>query len=282
MMKNKKRPVLPSTASSRMNSNYIGFIDSGIGGLPYLLRTRERLPRGKFLYVADTDNFPYGEKDTQTLKKIVVELVRRLLDRYHCKMVVVACNTATVVALSALRSTFPVPFIGVVPAVKPAAENSHRKRIGVLATNRTVYDVYTDKLIEDFASHCSVIRNSGGKLVDFIENRLLSSSEEERMRVVQETVALFKDSNIDTIVLGCTHFVLLDDYFRKAAGDGVQVIDSRMGVTNRIISLLNANNECTPEEKSGTSFFYVTGDGPNQEKYRLIADHFNIHFKGKL
>lgn len=282
MMKNKTKPVPPSTASSRMNSKYIGFIDSGIGGLPYLLRTRERLPREKLLYVADTVNFPYGEKDTQTVRKVVLALVSRLLDRYHCKMVVVACNTASVVALSALRATFPIPFIGVVPAVKPAAENSQRKRIGVLATNRTVYDVYTDKLIKDFASHCTVIRNSGGELVDFIENKLLSSSEEETMRVVKETVSLFKDSRVDTIVLGCTHFVLLDDYFRKAAGDGVRVIDSRTGVTNRIVSLLNANDEYAPKDESGISFFYVTEDRPNEEKYRSIADHFKIRFKGKL
>ena len=120
--------------------------DSGVGGLPYLQRLREFLPDETFSYVADTANFPYGEKSTAELNDIVHRQMERLIHRIVPKLVVVACNTASVVALSELRAAFGLPFVGVVPAVKPAAETTENKRIGLIATRKTVEDPYTDML----------------------------------------------------------------------------------------------------------------------------------------
>ncbi|HUX19839.1 MAG TPA: aspartate/glutamate racemase family protein, partial [Spirochaetia bacterium] len=137
------------------------FYDSGIGGLPYLAWVRERRPDAHFIYVGDNEHFPYGEKTHEELRRIAVSVVGRILTRFDPQLVVVACNTASVVALAELRARYPVAFVGVVPAVKPAAERSRGRRIALLATTRTVGDAYSEKLIKEYASDCTVVRIAG-------------------------------------------------------------------------------------------------------------------------
>lgn len=263
-----------------MDNRPIGFFDSGIGGLPYLAWTRDMLPREQYIYLADTAHFPYGSKTIEVVKEAVLGSVFRMIQKYDPKLVVIACNTASVIALEALREQFSVPFVGVVPAVKPAAERSNGKRIGVLATTRTVENGYTDALINTYASDCIVTRNSGGGLVDFVENSFSNASEETRREKVIEVVKVFENSGVDTVVLGCTHFVYLESYFREALGETITVIDSRDGVANRIISVLENYDMFGDNEEN--SYFYTTGDSANRGNYLSLARTFQLAFMGPL
>ena len=139
-----------------MADDPIVFIDSGVGGLPYLEKARIYMPGENLVYVADNKNFPYGEKSAGQLKSIILMLIRKIVDKISPKLIVIACNTASVVALSLLREEFGIPFVGVVPAIKPAGEYSENGKIGLLATRKTVEDPYTDTLINEFASSCRV------------------------------------------------------------------------------------------------------------------------------
>ena len=140
-----------------MTPEPVAFLDSGVGGLPYLAHARKHLHSERFVYVADRENFPYGEKSRTAIIAAALSVAGRLLEREHPRLVVVACNTMSVVALADLRARFPVPFVGVVPAVKPAASLSRRKRVGVLATRQTVEGDYLRNLIVQHASGCDVV-----------------------------------------------------------------------------------------------------------------------------
>jgi glutamate racemase len=132
------KPKRSWTSSSEMTPDPIAFLDSGVGGLPYLAHTRRLLPGERYVYVADRENFPYGEKESARIVDAALSLTERLVAREHPRLVVVACNTMSVIALPMLRARFSLPFVGVVPAVKPAASLSRRRRVGVLATRQTV------------------------------------------------------------------------------------------------------------------------------------------------
>jgi glutamate racemase len=156
------------TSSSAMNEGPIAFVDSGVGGLTYVEHARRRLPLERFIFAADRRNFPYGPKTDVEVTRAVVALMEAIVPRERPKLVVVACNTASVVSLAELRARFSVPFVGVVPAVKPAAEISRKKRIGVLATQRTVKTGYLRELIRRFAGGCVVTCLPSGDLVEFV------------------------------------------------------------------------------------------------------------------
>ncbi|MBT3276168.1 MAG: glutamate racemase [Spirochaetales bacterium] len=255
------------------------FIDSGIGGLPYLEQTRKTLPKENYIYVADTTAFPYGEKSQEDLKKIVVERVSILIERFLPKTLVVACNTASVVALSTLRSHFDIPFVGVVPAVKPAAASSQKGRIGLLATNGTVSDSYTDKLIKDFASSCVVTRIGNAGIVDFVEHRFIDSTEQERAAALAPVVTLMKSSDIDTLVIGCTHFIFIEEELSRQLNGAVKIIDSRDGVCRQIVRKVQKEGVSGCNENKAR--FYITGKA-NSMRYSKISSQFDMTFAGSL
>ncbi len=143
------------TSFSEMTPDPVAFLDSGVGGLPYLAHARKHLRGQRFVYVADRENFPYGEKSRPEIIEAALAVAGRLIEREHPRLVVVACNTMSVVALAELRARFHVPFVGVVPAVKPAASLSRKKRVGVLATRQTVEGDYLRNLIGQHASGCA-------------------------------------------------------------------------------------------------------------------------------
>ena len=150
-------------------SKTVAFFDSGIGGIPYLIHLKNIKPDLNYVYLADNANFPYGIKTGETIKEIVLSAIERFIKKTTPDVIVIACNTATVVTLPYLREKFSVPFVGVVPAVKPAALMSENKRIGLFATNKTVSDSYTDNLISQFAGNCEVYKNADSNIVSFIE-----------------------------------------------------------------------------------------------------------------
>ena len=269
-----KRRAHSSTAYSVMDTRPVGFIDSGIGGLHYLYSTKKLLPHERMVYVADTAHFPYGKKSHDEIRRIVSETVGKLIAAEDPKVIVVACNTASVAALDFLRERYSVPFIGVVPAVKPAAEKSKGRKIGVLATSRTVEDNYTAALIDTFASDCIVTRNQGSGLVDFVENCFLTADEQDIKKQVTAAVNAFDHGGIDTLVLGCTHFTFLEPYFREILGPEIIVIDSRDGVSNRVVSVLREN--ALFGENRLQDLFYCTSPDL-QGKYKMIAKSLTFH-----
>ena len=214
------------------------FLDSGTGGIPYMLRLKRLAPDATCAYLADTVHFPYGEKTVPEIIEYATAAVSRIIDRWRPETIVVACNTISVSALASLRERFPfVPFIGTVPAIKLAASVTKNKKIGLLATNATVRDAYIRELEKGFASGCTIYSRGDADLVSFIERKLVTADENEKMRAVMPAVDYFAEKGCDTIVLGCTHFTHLADIMQKAAGKNVSVVDSRDGVARRAIEV---------------------------------------------
>lgn len=263
-----------------MSDNPIVFIDSGVGGLPYLEMAKESLPEQNFVYVADNKNFPYGEKSSRELTKIIIRLIESIVERLNPGLIVIACNTASVVALSTLRTKFGIPFVGVVPAIKPAVEYSGNGSIGLLATRKTVEDPYTDELIKNFASGCIVKKYAGIDLVEFVEKKYFSSSDKEKLQIVSEASNYFSGNNIDSLVLGCTHFVYLVEYFKEILGNSVDIIDSREGVVKQIIRLIK--NDKALSVRKNKDIFYMTGDNVEKNNYIKFAEKFDLLWGGTL
>ena len=259
------------------------FIDSGTGGLPYMKYLTEHYPSSSCIYVADAKNFPYGEKTQQQVTDCALALCKVVIERFNPKVIVVACNTMSVTALMELRKNFPIPFIGTVPAIKLAAKVTKNKRIGLLATQRSVTSPYTANLIKDFASDCAVFSRGDGKLISFIEQNLTNPNEEEKLNACKNAVEFFKENDCDTIILGCTHFIHVANQIQKLAGPEVQVIDSRDGVVRQALKMRGKISGELPEGIANQTF-YVTGfpEGSTEEDYKSIAKMQNIPWGGQL
>ena len=158
--------------------------------------------------------------------------------RFNPKLVVLACNTASVAALGYLRKHFSLPLVGTVPAIKPAACLSGRRCIGLLATNRTVEEAYTRQLIYDFASHCWVVKRGAPDLVDLVERELYHSTPEEVEEQLKPLVEDLTAQGVDTLVLGCTHFVYLKEALFRLFNPPVEIIDSVEGVGRQVLRII--------------------------------------------
>lgn len=268
------------------------FIDSGIGGLPYLKYLREREPRVRAVYVADTANFPYGRKNTAELNKIAVKLVGNILELFSPDIVVLACNTLSVAALHILRERFPLPFVGTVPAVKVAAEKTRAEKCVLIASEKAVNDEYTKNLIEKFSSPEKFILKAEQDLIAKVEAGLLFESTEKKEAAVKPIIDFCVSNGADCLVLACTHFLIIEDVFKKVAGKKLQVIESLNGVVEQILKLApvkkkpekNSCNNVAEKKSEGEAFFYVTQECSSEEKERYckIAKYYNLTFGGNL
>jgi glutamate racemase len=214
------------------------FFDSGVGGLSVLEATRKLLPNAAIVYAADSAGFPYGKRSEAEIASRVPALLGRLVERFQPRLAVIACNTASTIALDHVRSALDLPVVGTVPAIKPAAEISKTRTIGVLGTEATVRQPYVDDLAATFASDCTIIRHGSPELVELAEAKL--AGEEVSVEDVQHAAQpLFEAPNgerIDTVVLACTHFPLLNDELR-AAFTNVAYVDGGDGIARRIAYL---------------------------------------------
>ncbi|MCL2230279.1 MAG: glutamate racemase [Treponema sp.] len=231
-----------------MDKRPILFIDSGIGGLTYCRDFQKKNPYEEICYLADRQNFPYGPRKKEELSSILIALTEKLLKSIDPKIIVLACNTATVSALEPLRQKFAnIPFVGTVPAVKPAASASESGKIGILGTARTIEDPYSQHIAEDCETQNGNRREIFGvaapELVDFVERRFDEADDNEKTQIVKKYVDKFSAEGIDTLVLGCTHFLyLLEEFRREASFAGIKVFDSLEGITKRIEFLLDEKN----------------------------------------
>ena len=211
------------------------FFDSGVGGLSVLAPTRELLPDAPIVYAADSAGFPYGKRSEAEIAIRVPALLGRLVERFHPRLVVIACNTASTIALEHARSALDLPVVGTVPAIKPAAELSKTRVIGVLGTEATVRQPYVDDLAAKFAADCTLIRHGSPELVELAEAKL--AGDEISIAAVKAAARpMFDAANgdrIDTVVLACTHFPLLEDELR-AAFPSVTYVHGGPGIARRI------------------------------------------------
>jgi glutamate racemase len=214
------------------------FFDSGVGGLSVLGPTLKLLPNAPIVYAADSAGFPYGKRSEAEIASRVPALLGRLVERFHPRLAVIACNTASTIALEHVRSALDLPVVGTVPAIKPAAEMSKSRVIGVLGTEATVRQPYVDDLAAKFAADCTIVRHGSPELVELAEAKL--GGEDVGVDAVRAATQPLFDApdgdRIDTVVLACTHFPLLEDELR-AAFPGVSYVHGGDGIARRIAHL---------------------------------------------
>ncbi len=214
------------------------FFDSGVGGLSVLAPTRKLLPNAAIVYAADSAGFPYGKRSEAELATRVPALLGRLVERFRPRLAVIACNTASTIALDHARAALDIPVVGTVPAIKPAAEMSNSRVIGVLGTEATVRQPYVDDLAARFAADCLVIRHGSPELVELAEAKLRGTevAVEAVRGAITPMLAQPGGERMDVMVLACTHFPLLADEI-SAACPGIAQVDGGTGIARRIAYL---------------------------------------------
>lgn len=256
-MKDEDRPLL--------------LFDSGVGGLSVLRAVTALLPKAPIVYVADNGGFPYGTKTEAEIATRVPALLGRLTERYQPRLIVIACNTASTIALGAARGALDLPIVGTVPAIKPAAALSETRAIGVLGTNATVRQPYVDRLSEEFASDSLVLRHGSARLVELAEAKLRGDTVNER-DVAAELDGLLAQAGgerIDTVVLACTHFPLLQEELAAASPRPIRFIDGAEGIARRVAVL--AEGQAWPETRPAGIFVFTASTEASPQLVATLA-----------
>ncbi len=209
--------------------------DSGIGGLSVLAAIRTRLPHAPLVYVADSAGYPYGTRSEAEIAGRVPALLGRLAERFDPELIVIACNTASTIALDAVRAALDLPIVGTVPAIKPAAALSKSRVIGVLGTEATVRQPYVDRLAAEFAADCTIVRHGSAELVELAEAKLRGElADPGAFRGIADAMfAHPQGDRIDVIVLACTHFPLVGQELAAASSRPVSFVDGSEGIARR-------------------------------------------------
>jgi glutamate racemase len=229
----------------------VGVFDSGVGGLTILAELRRELPDERFVYYGDTGNCPYGVRLVAEIQELSRNAVRFLLGR-GAKIVVVACNTASVSALAELRANFPqIRFVGVVPAVKPAAERTKTGIVGIAATEASAHGDYLRRLIDEHANGIVVYAVGCPRLVLLAEQGQLDGEETET--AVREYIQPMLDAGIDKLVLGCTHFPTMRAVFERVAGPEIELIDSGAAIARQTRRVLAQEGLLAPVHSAAAS-----------------------------
>ncbi|RME88974.1 MAG: glutamate racemase [Anaerolineae bacterium] len=235
----------------------IGVFDSGVGGLSVLRAIREQLPAEDVLYLADQAHVPYGPRSMAEVRDFAEGITRFLLAQ-GAKLIVVACNTASAAALYYLRETFPeIPFVGMEPAVKPAAEHTDSGVVGVLATPATFQGALYASVIERFAKGVKILQHTCPGLVQQIERGDLDSP--QTRAILETALRPMLERGMDTVVLGCTHYPFVIPVIQSIVDDGVRVIDPAPAVARQVGRLLDAH-QMARQEGAGRIRFFTSGD----------------------
>lgn len=233
----------------------IAVFDSGVGGLSVLAALRRALPACTFIYIYDKAYFPYGLKSEATINQRVSELFGIINQRFAFDFAVIACSTASTVVLPTLRTQCAQPVIGVVPAIKPAALLSRTKVIGLLATHGTIHRAYTNELIAAHAPHCEVIKVGSDRLVQLAEAKLRGEAIDPH-EIAKEVAPLVEREDLDTVVLGCTHFPHLLAELQHAFPRPITMVEPSEAIARRLIELMSAHSlsAATQPARSGDTF----------------------------
>jgi glutamate racemase len=243
----------------------IGVFDSGVGGLSVLRAIRAQMPEESVIYFGDQGHIPYGPRPMEQIRNFSEAITRFLLDQ-DAKIIVVACNTASAAALKHLRETFPdVPFVGMEPAVKPAAEHTQTGKVGVLATPATFQGALYASVVERFANGVELFQETCAGLVQQIEQGNLEG--DEPRRILEDALAPMLEKNIDTVVLGCTHYPFVIPLIQHIVGDKVRVIDPAPSVAKQVRRVLEAKGLKSASTPRGEVEFYTSG---NSEEFKSL------------
>ena len=233
------------------NNKPIGIFDSGIGGTSIWAEIHQLLPDEKTIYLADSKNAPYGQKSKAEIIALSCKNTELLLDM-DCKLIVVACNTATTNAIRELRAKYNVPFIGIEPAIKPAATHSKTQTIGILATQGTLNSELFNKATEMYQD-TKIIEQVGHGLVQLIENGEINSS--EMTKLLKEYLTPMIEANIDYLVLGCSHYPYLIPQIKKILPANIQIIDSGEAVARQTQNVLKEKVGLSTQKNSQPQFY---------------------------
>lgn len=240
-----------------MTQDPIGLFDSGIGGTSIWKEVVKLLPAENTIYLADSKNAPYGEKPTQEILALSIKNTEFLISK-GCKLIIVACNTATTNAIDYLRSNYPIPFIGIEPAIKPAALFSKTGAIGILATKGTLTSKLFEKTANEYTKTITTVKQDGEGLVPLIEAGKLHGIEINNL--LEKYLKPMLAFNIDHLVLGCTHYPFLIPQIKNIVGEHVKIIDSGEAVAKQTKAVLEKNNLVSPLTKKGSHQFYINID----------------------
>lgn len=246
-----------------MNNRPIGIFDSGVGGLTVLSEIEKLLPLENFTFLADQANVPYGAKTKDELARLTERIVSFLIKR-EAKIVVAACNTASVYALPYLRSKFDIPIIGVVPVIKTISKISKSRKVITFSTPATAKSPYLKKLIDEFAPDLEVYTLGGNGLEELIEEGNLENPQIDE--IIKTTLLPYIEKGADVIGLACTHYPFLKDKISKIVGDSIQILDSGGAVARRVKQVLE--NENILSSKKADDFYYTTGDS---KRFKIVA-----------
>ncbi|MCL2277455.1 MAG: glutamate racemase [Treponema sp.] len=257
------------------------FIDSGIGGLPYCKDFLEKNPREEVYYIADKQHFPLGPRNKEEVEAIMIRLTEKIIKKFFPKIIVLACNTATVSALEPLRLRFSdVIFVGTVPAIKPAALSTKTGIIGVLGTERTIEDPINQQIADSVKDGLRIFSVAAADLVEFVEHHIETADEKQKTDIVNKYINIFVNEGADAVVLGCTHFLHLLDIFKREADHrgSIAIYESLDGIVKRIEFLLDENNSAKraknnviPERR-----LFITGSEPAGYLWQKFSKDHNF------
>lgn len=238
-----------------MNNAPVGFFDSGLGGLCILEAFRRLCPNEETVYIADSQNCPYGNRSADEIRRISEENVAKLL-KYDCKMIVVACNTATAAAIDTLRANHPeIPFVGIEPAVKPAALHSRSGVVGVLATVGTFSGRLYRETKRKFAKDVTVLAAVADEFVTLVERGETSGTEAER--IVRARIEPLLAAGADYLVLGCTHFPHLMNLIQKVVDGRAVVVEPSEAVARQALHLLKQHELVADRSERATNHVFI-------------------------
>ncbi len=233
-----------------MNNNPIGIFDSGIGGLSILKEINRVLPNENTIYLADNKNCPYGNKNISEIIKLSLKNASLLIEM-NCKIIVIACNTATTNAIKEIRNSFAVPVVGIEPAIKPAIHNTKTNKIGVLATEMTLTSNLFNQTSKKFSDNIEIIEQIGFGLVNLIEKGNINK--ENTKQLLKSYIDPMLDSNIDQLVLGCTHYHFLIPIIRQIIPEKITIQDPNKAIaiqTKKILKRRNLENSLNSNFKN--------------------------------
>jgi glutamate racemase len=238
------------------STNSIGLFDSGVGGTSIWKEIHQLLPHENTIYLADSKNAPYGKRSKQEIIDLSCKNVDALLEQ-NCKIIVIACNTATTNAIKELRNKYDVPIIGIEPAIKPAANLSETQTIGILATKGTLNSDLFNRQVESY-TNVKILEQVGYGLVELIEKGQIDS--EEMRNLLKIYLRPMIKANMDYLVLGCSHYPYLIPTIKKIIPSHIKIIDSGEAVARQTKSILEENELLNNSKNKSTQLFYTNGD----------------------
>ena len=256
------------------SNNYpIGIFDSGIGGTSIWKEISKLLPKENCIYLSDSKNAPYGEKSKEEIIDLSIKNTEYLLSK-NCKIIVVACNTATTNAIKILREKYKIPFIGIEPAIKPASLKTKTNVIGILATKGTLNSHLFEKTSNSISKQITIKETIGKGLVELIEDGNIDSYEMEKL-LLTYLIPMLNDG-VDSLVLGCTHYPYLIPKIRKIVGNKIEIIDSGQAVAKQTKAILTKHTLLNVDENYGKHQFYINRNKQVLEKLIPINNNIKI------